>query len=46
MFYGQLFDYVRKIANNSDDASDIMQEAFIKAAKGLHKLKVPITLSF
>ena len=46
MFYGQLFDYVCKIANNSDDAFDITQEAFIKAANELHKLKVPITFRF
>ncbi|MFT4535490.1 MAG: RNA polymerase sigma factor (sigma-70 family) [Saprospiraceae bacterium] len=46
MFYGQLFDYVCKIANNSDDAFDITQEAFIKAAKELHNLKVPITFRF
>ena len=46
MFYGQLFDYVCKIANNTDDAFDITQEAFIKAAQELHKLKVPITFRF
>ncbi len=46
MFYSQLFDYVCKIANNADDAFDITQEAFIKAAQELHKLKVPITFRF
>ena len=46
MFYGQLFDYVCKITNNSDDAFDITQEAFIKASTELHKLKVPITFRF
>lgn len=46
MFYGQLFDYVCKIANNSDDAFDITQEAFIKAAEELSNLKVPITFRF
>lgn len=46
MFYGQLFDYVCKIANNADDAFDITQEAFIKAAQELHNLKVPITFRF
>lgn len=46
MFYSQLFDYVCKIANNSDDAFDITQEAFIKAAQELHTLKVPITFRF
>lgn len=46
MFYSQLFDYVNKIANSEDDAFDITQEAFIKAAQELHKLKVPITFRF
>ncbi len=46
MFYGQLFDYVCKIANNTDDAFDITQETFIKAAQELHSLRVPITFRF
>jgi len=44
--YDHLYDYVRKIANNADDAFDITQEAFIKAAQELHKLKVPVTFRF
>lgn len=46
MFYSQLFDYVNKIANNADDAFDITQEAFIKAAQEIDKLRVPITFRF
>ena len=46
MFYSQLFDYICKITNSSDDAFDITQEAFIKAAQELHNLKVPITFRF
>lgn len=46
MFYTQLFDYICKITNNTDDAFDITQEAFIQAAQKLHTLKVPITFRF
>lgn len=46
MFYEQLFDYVCKITSNSEDAFDITQETFIKAAQEMHKLRVPITFRF
>ena len=46
MFYEPLFDYVNKIAANTDDAFDITQEAFIKAAQEIDSLKVPITFRF
>lgn len=46
MFYEPLFDYVCKIANNADDAFDITQEAFIKAAQEIDKLREPITFRF
>ena len=46
MFYSPLFDYVCKIANDSDDAFDITQEAFIKAAQEMDKLRNPITFRF
>ena len=46
MFYVQLFDYTCKIANNSEDAFDITQEAFIKAAQEMDKLRNPITFRF
>ena len=46
MFYSQLFDYVCKITSNTDDAFDITQEAFIKAAQELDRLRVPITFRF
>jgi RNA polymerase sigma-70 factor (ECF subfamily) len=46
MFYSQLFDYICKIANDSDDAFDITQEAFIKAAQEMDKLRNPITFRF
>lgn len=46
LFYSQLFDYVNKISKNSDDAFDITQEAFIKAAQEIDNLRVPITFRF
>ena len=46
MFYAQLFDYICKIAKDSDDAFDITQEAFIKAAQEMDKLRNPITFRF
>ena len=46
MFYSQLFDYVNKITGNEEDAFDITQETFIKAAQELHKLRIPITFRF
>lgn len=46
MFYSQLFDYICKIANSSEDAFDITQEAFITAAQEIDKLRNPITFRF
>lgn len=46
MFFGSLYDYVRKITKNSDDAFDITQEAFIKASMELDGLKMAITFRF
>ncbi|MDF1698387.1 MAG: sigma-70 family RNA polymerase sigma factor [Saprospiraceae bacterium] len=46
LFYSQLFDYTCKIANDSEDAFDITQEAFIKAAQEMDKLRNPITFRF
>lgn len=46
MFYEQLFEYVCKITGNTDDAFDITQETFIKAAQELENLRIPITFRF